>query len=158
MIPLKINSKNLCEIFTPDVDITNMTDEEIQNYSISSQMYPTSVAVTSETYSRDANRTANYELENFSVVNRKAKAEFSWSLIKKDYVEKLMAFLQYDYNFKNADGDIVARDATTFSITYQDFVGQRTMLTYLGQTIDGTLVEYEGVQYWENFRIAFPER
>ena len=158
MIPLKIDSKNLCEIFTPDVDITNMTDEEIQNYSISSQMYPTSVTVTSETYSRDANRTANYELENFSVVNRKAKAEFTWSLIKKEYVEKLMAFLQYDYNFKNAEGDIVTRDAPTFSITYQDFVGQRTMLTYLGQTIDGTLVEYEGVQYWENFRIAFPER
>lgn len=158
MIPIKIDSKNLCEIFTPDVDISNMTEEEIQQYSISSMMYPTSVAVTSETYSRDANRTANYELENFSLVNRKAKIEVTWTLIKKDYVEKLMAFLQYDYDFKDAEGNVVVRDAPTFSITYPDFVGQRTMLTYLGQTIEGTLVEYEGIQYWENFRLAFPER
>lgn len=158
MIPLKINNKHLCQIFEPDLDITGWTDADIQNYCISKQMFPTEVVLTSETYSRDAERTADYELENLVLVNRKAKPEFTWSLIRAEFVEALMLFLGYTYDFKNAEGEIVPVESPNLIITYKDFIGMRTINAYLGQTIDGTLVEYEGVQYWENFRIAFPEK
>lgn len=158
MIPLKINNTHLCQIFTPDLNITGWSEEEIQEYSISKQMFPTEVGLTSETYSRDAERTADYELEDLTIVNRKAKPEFTWSLIAAEYVEALMGFLSYTYVFKDAAGDIVPRSAPDYLITYKDFTGIRTIHAYLGQTIEGTLVEYDGVQYWENFRIAFPER
>ena len=49
-------------------------------------------------------------------------------------------------------------DAPVILIAYRDFTGTRTIATYLGQTIEGTLLEYEGTLYWENFRVAFPER
>ena len=48
--------------------------------------------------------------------------------------------------------------AETIVITYYDFVGMREINAYLGQTLEGTLTEYNGQLYWENFRIAFPER
>lgn len=158
MIPLKINNKHLCEIIEPDRDISGWTDERIQEYSISCQMYPTEVALVSETYSRDAERTADYELENLTIINRKAKPEFTWGLIRADYVYELMKFLQYTYDFKGADGDIIPEESPDILIEYWDFIGYRKIHTYLGQTIEGTLVEYEGVLYWENFRLAFPER
>ena len=158
MIPLKINSKHLCQIFEPGLDIKGWTDAAIQDYCISKQMFPTEVALTSETYSRDAERTADYELENLILVNRKAKPEFIWSLIRAEYVESLLSFLNYTYEFKNAAGDIVPVEAPSIIVTYKDFTGMRTIEAYLGQTLDGTLVEYDDVQYWENFRIAFPER
>ena len=121
-------------------------------------MFPTSVGAISETYSRDAERTADYELENLTIVNRKAKPEFTWQLIKAEYVVNLLSFLGYTYDFKDFEGVVVPREADTIVITYIDFIGIRTINSYLGQTIEGTLVEYEGVLYWENFRIAFPER
>ena len=121
-------------------------------------MFPTEVRLTSETYSRDAERTADYELENLTIVNRKAKPEFTWSLIRADYVEALMRFLKYDYDFADATGDIIPRAAPTIYVEYKDFTGMRTIAAYLGQTIDGVLVEYDDVQYWQNFRLAFPER
>lgn len=162
MIPLKINGKNLCEIFEPDLAargfFAGMTDAEIISYSIDKQMFPGTVEVTSETYSRNAERTADYELEALELVNRKAKPEFTWSLIRANYVEKLLAALDYTYDFKNASGEIVAVSAPDISVTYQDFTGIRTINAYLGQTISGTLVEHAGVLYWDNFRIAFPER
>lgn len=158
MIPLKINNTHLCQIFTPELDISGWSDADIQDYSIGQQMFPTEVALVSETYSRDAERTADYELENLTIVNRKAKPEFTWSLIRADYVEALMSFLGYTYGFKNAAGDVVPVEAPDYLVTYKDIVGMRTIHAYLGQTIEGVLVEYDGVQYWENFRIAFPER
>ena len=158
MIPLQINNTHLCKIFEPELDISGWTDADIQKYSISKQMFPTEVGLTSETYSRDAERTADYELENLTIVNRKAKPVFTWSLIKANYVEMLMQFIKYTYKFKNTDGDVVPVEADKIRITYKDFIGMRTIDAYLGQTLEGTLVEYEGVQYWENFRIAFPER
>lgn len=158
MIPLKINGKNLCVIFEPGLSISGWTDQEIMNYSIRKLMLPTSVGTISETYSRDAERTADYELENLTIVNRKAKPEFTWQLIRADYVANLLAFLQYTYDFKNATGVIVPVEAPNISVTYYDFVGVRTIDAYLGQTIEGTLVEYDDILYWENFRIAFPER
>lgn len=158
MIPLKINGKNLCEIFEPDLIVSGWTEQEIMAYSIAKLMLPTSVGTISETYSRDADRTADYELENLTIVNRKAKPEFTWQLIRADYVSKLLAFLGYNYNFKNAEGIVIPVEAANISVTYFDFIGVRTIDAYLGQTIEGILVEYEGVLYWENFRIAFPER
>lgn len=158
MIPLKINNTHLYKIFDPDTFNEEWTDSQIQQYSIDKMMFPTSVDLTSETYSRDAERTADYELENLTIVNRKSKPSFTWSLIRADYVEKLMQFLMYDYAFKDASGIIVPEEAPTYEVQYQDFTGVRTIKTYLGQTIEGTLVEYESVLYWNNFRLAFPER
>lgn len=158
MIPLKINNTHLCKIFEPDLDISTWDDATIQEYSIDKCMFPTEVFLTSETYSRNAERTANYELQNLTLVNRKAKPEFTWSLIAAEYVEALMSFLQYSYNFTGTDDNIVPVEAPEILITYKDFVGIRTISAYLGQTIDGTLVEYDGKQYWQNFRLAFPER
>ena len=158
MIPLKINDKHLCEIFEPTLNISGWTDEQIQEYSISKIMFPTSVGTISETYSRDAERTADYELEYLTIVNRKAKPEFVWQLIRAEYVQNLLKFLGYTYDFKNAQGIIVPVKADDISVTYIDFIGPRTIVAYLGQTIEGTLVEYNNVLYWENFRIAFPER
>ena len=156
-IPLKINSKQLCEIFTPEA-VTQMDDAAKMEYSLRNQMFPTEVNNTSETYSRDAERTADYELEDLLIVNRKTKPEFTWQLIKAEYVQKLLSFLNYHYNFKNASGDIIPEDAPNIEIIYYDFVGTRIINTYLGQTISGTLVVYNDTLYWENFRIAFPER
>lgn len=158
MIPLLINNKQLCEIFEPLTDISSWTGEQVKDYSIANLMYPTTVNLTSETYSRDAERTADYELEYLVLVNRKAKPEFTWSMIKAEYVQALLSFLNYNYNFINDAGVVVPKEADDISITYKDFIGMRTITSYLGQTIDGELVEYEGQQYWRNFRIAFPER
>ena len=158
MIPLKINHKHICEIFEPSLNITGWSDKAIQEYSIKKMMFPTSVLLTSETYSRDAERTADYELEYLMIVNRKAKPEFLWRLIKASYVYNLMAFLNYNYNFKDGEGIITPKNAEDIYVTYRDFTGVRTIIAYLGQTLEGTLVEYEGELYWENFRIAFPER
>ena len=158
MIPLKINNLPLCKIFEPTLNIEGWAENVITQYCISKQMHPTEVKVTSETYSRDAERTADYELEYLTIVNRKAKPEFLWSLIRADYVEALLKYLNYDYNFKDSSGIVQPRTADEIQVTYKDFTGTRTIIAYLGQTLEGTLVEYEGVQYWENFRIAFPER
>lgn len=158
MIPLKINGKTLYEIFDPDTFDPSWDEKTLIANSLDRQMFPTEVALTSETYSRDAERTADYELENLTIVNRKAKPEFTWSLVRATYIEKLLAFLGYNYNFKNVEGIIVPIEAENISVTYRDFIGMRTINAYLGQTLDGVLVEYEGVLYWENFRIAFPER
>ena len=82
MIPLKINNKNLWEIMDPS-DINNFksltTEEEKIALAIKLQMFPTEVSVSAETYSRDADRTANYELEELVLVNAKVKPEFTWS-------------------------------------------------------------------------------
>lgn len=158
MIPLKINDTHLCNIFDPATNITGWSDSQVYKYSANNQMLPTEVSLTSETYSRDAERTADYELEELMIVNRKAKPEFTWSLIRADYVAALFAFLNYTYDFKDSSGDVIPVAAPEIKVTYQDFTGLRTISAYLGQTIEGTLVEYEGVQYWENLRIAFPER
>ena len=158
MIPLKINGKHLCEIFEPEVSFAGKTENQIIQYSLACAMFPSTVNAVSETYSRDAERTADYELENLTIVNRKAKPEFTWDLIQADYVANLLSFLGYDYRFKDAEGVVIPREAENISVTYRDFVGMRTITAYLGQTIEGSLVEYEGTLYWQNFRIAFPER
>lgn len=158
MIPLYINGKSLYEIFEPSSFNVAWTIDEIVEQSISKMMFPTSVDLTSETYSRDAERTADYELQNLLIVNRKAKPEFTWSLIRADYVKKLLEFLGYNYNFKDTGGNVIPRESVVISVKYYDFVGERTINAYLGQTIEGTLSNYDGILYWENFRIAFPER
>lgn len=157
MIPLKINGKQLCEIFEPEA-VTGMNNEQKKAFSLRNLMYPTSVSNVSETYSRDAERTADYELNYLLLVNRKAKPEFTWRVLSAIYVERLLKFLNYAYDFKNASGVIVPREAEDIQVEYYDFVGTRIIVSYLGQTIEGTLVEYETGLFWENFRIAFPER
>lgn len=158
MIPLKINNTHLCKIFEPGLSIAGWTEKQIQTYSINKMMFPTEVNLTSETYSRDAERTADYELEFLTLVNRKSKPEFIWNHIRADYVENLMSFLGYTYNFKNSENVVIPVPAPDILVQYQDFVGERTIHSYLGQTIDGVLIETDGVLYWQNFRIAFPER
>ena len=158
MIPLKINNTHLYQIFSPSTFNSSWTEEEIQQHSISEQMFPTEVYLTSETYSRDAERTADYELESLMIVNRKAKPEFTWSLIRADYVENLLKYLKYTYNFKDATGTIKPKDAANIYVTYRDFTGLRTIKAYLGQTLEGTLIEYNNALYWQNFRLAFHER
>ena len=161
-----INNKHLCEIFEPTLNIDGWTDQQIKEYSIERLMYPTSVYLTSETYSRNASRTADYELKYLTLVNRKARPEFTWSLLKNEYLNALMSFLEYDYDFKDQSGIVIPRPANDIIITYPDFVGVRTIEAYLGQTITGELFEYEHVVgdqvvtdlYWRNLRIAFPER
>lgn len=161
MIPLKINGKQLVEIFEPEAAKTLTTDDAIKRYSISKQMYPTSVNVSAEVYSRDTERTANYELETLVLVNRKVKATFNWSVLKATYAKALLEFLNYTPSFKNDDGDVVPRDADLFEITFWDLTGERTVKAYLGQTITCELKEYiangEPVLYWEDFEISFPE-
>lgn len=161
MIPLKINGKHLVEIFDPTAAAALETDEAKIRYSLKKQMYPSSVELNAETYSRDAERTANYELEDLTLVNRKVKPIFTWEVIKADYVKKLMEFLEYKTNYKNLLGEIVPVDAPVYRITFYDLTGERTIDSYLGQTIECELKEYlvndTPVLYWENFRIAFPE-
>lgn len=161
MIPLKINNKHLVEIFDPVAAATLLTDEAKIAYSIHNQMYPTSVQVDAETYSRDAERTADYELEDLILVNRKVKATFTWDVIKASYVENLLDYLQYKVSFKNQDDEIEPEEAPTYSIEFYDFVGERTITAYLGQTLSSELKEYlvenTATLYWEDFRIAFPE-
>ena len=160
MIPLKINNKHLIEIFEPEIAATLPTDAAKEAKSIEMQMYPSRVSLAAETYSKDAERTADYELEDLVLVNRKSKPEFTWDVIKAEYVKKLLAFLQYKDNYK-VDDDIVPVDAPTYSIEYWDFVGTKTITAYLGQTIEAELKEYmvdnKMTLYWEDFRIAFPE-
>ena len=158
MIPLKINSKSLYEIFEPESYNSAWTEETLITKSLEKCMFPSTVDLSSETYSRNADRTADYELEDLTLVNRKAKPVFTWSLLKAEYVIKLLNFLGYTYSFKNEQGEVVPVKAEGINVTYYDFTGLRTISAYLGQTLEGTLIDYEGVLYWENFRIAFPER
>lgn len=156
-IPLKINGKQLCEIFTP-TEVQSLSDEQKQEYSLEHCMYPTEVVLTSETYSRNANRTADYELGDFEIINRKAKPEFVWDIIKHEYVQKLLTFLNYTYEFKNSEGVVIPKSADSFQVEYLDFIGVRLIKAYLGQTIEGTFEVNNDVLYVRNFRIAFPER
>lgn len=167
-LPIKINDQALYEIMLTEERISYWevilrkaramwSQTDIDHVSIGERLYPTQVSVTSETYSRDADRTADYELEELTLVNRKAKIELEWDALDYDHATRLMSFLNYGYDFK-VDGVIVPIAAPTFTVTYYDFIGQRIMNTYLGQTITGTLEEYEGSKYWRNFRLAFPER
>lgn len=157
IVPLMINNYHLIDIMDPVAASQCVTDEDKISKSIHLQMYPSEVYLTSETYSKDTERTANYELESITLVNRKSKPEFTWDCIKAEYVQKLFEFLSYKYNFKNEEGNIVPEKAPTFDISYVDFVGIRTIKSYLGQTIEGTLEENAGILYWRNFRLAFPE-
>lgn len=157
-IPVKINGKHLYQIMDPSHFNSNWSESTIQANSIAQGMFPSTVHLTSETYSRDAERTADYELEQLQIVNRKAKPEFTWDLLKYSYAQKLFQELGYYYGFANQSGIIIPVDAPTISVTYYDLTGLRTINGYLGQTIEGTLVEYNGELYWSSLRIAFPER
>lgn len=137
---------------------TLTTTEEKIALAIKLQMFPTEVKVSAETYSRDADRTANYELEELVLVNAKAKPEFTWSYLKYEYAKNLLEECAFKYNYKDSEGEIVPITAPVISIYFNDLIGARTINAYLGQSIDGVLGEYNGQLYWRDFRIAFPER
>jgi hypothetical protein len=166
--------KDLWEIMEPCVEYSRMTESDKIRFAIDHKMFPTEVKLTAETYSRNAERSANYVLNKLMLVNAKAKPEFTWALLKADYAERLLKALSfhYDYEQENDQGEkeVVPEEAATIIVIYRDFIGTREIKAYLGQTIDGTLVEYDEaykdnnqvhtkpVNYWENFRLAFPER
>lgn len=156
-IPLRINGKELCEIFTPAA-VAGMTEAQREQYSIENHMYPTEVSLASETYSRNAERTADYELVNLLLVNRKAKPTFTWDLLKHEYFKALLLFLGYTYNFKDAEGVVFPVEAEAILVTYMDFIGERTIVAYLGQTIECSLIVYNDELYLQNVQISFPER
>lgn len=173
MIPIKLAKanpngtytlKDLWEIFDPNDDyhFNNLPNEQAKiNKALQLKMFPTAVKLTSEAYSRNSDRTADYELERIQVINAKAKPEVTWSYLRADFAQNLLTFLGFKYDYKQTvEGEqvIVPEDAPIIMVQYLDFIGTRTIRGYLGQTIEGTLVEYDGELYWENFRIAFPER
>lgn len=163
MIPLKIKGTHLCIIMDPEggdpeTGYVGWSNAQFTAYSIDNKMYPSEVKVTAETYSQDAERTANFELETLTLINAKSKPEFTWTLIKAEYVSRLLTYIGFKYNYKDEFGDIVPREAPALAITFPDFLGLRTIDCYFGQTINGTLVEYDGVLYWQDFRLAFPEK
>ena len=157
-------TKDIWEIFEPEVNAPwrSLTDlQDLVDYAVRRKMYPSSVHVIAETYSRDAERMANYELEKLTLVNAKSKHEFTWSYLKYDYVKNLLDFLQfsYDYHDPNDASIIVPREAPAVSVRVFDLNGVRTFDCYIGQTIEGELkVTGDAVLYWEDFRIAFIER
>lgn len=154
MIPLvlKVNevTKNLWQIMEPDGSYGSTEEEQIA-YAIKHLMFPTEVKLTSETYCRNADRTANYELKSITNVNAKSKPEFTWDKLKAVYAKRLLNFLGFKYDYLDGQGNIQPEEAPTINVTYLDFNGMRTISAYLGQTIEGTLVEYfemyEGLIY-----------
>ena len=62
-----------------------------------------------------------------------------------------------DYH-DSTSGQIKPEEAPVIKVTYKDFLRERTINAYLGQSIEADLVEYDGEQYWESIRLAFPER
>lgn len=167
----KINSKHLIEIMLSSAElavyltkyqvesVADLTDAQILEISVDAEVYPTSVQLDTEQYSRNAERSAVYELGILEIVNCKAKPSFTWSVIKAEYVQRLMNELSFDYDFKDSNGNVIPRVANPISVTYCDFVGMRTINAYLGQTISGELIHMSnGDIYWSNFRIGFPER
>jgi hypothetical protein len=156
-IPLMINDKNLIQIFDPEL-ASESQPSEWEQISLQKLMYPSRVFLTTETYSRNAERTANYELEDFYIVNCKAKPEFEWDIIPQIYVQRLLAEVGFKYNFKDASGIVVPENAPHVKVAYQDFTGTRTIDAYTGQTLEGTFEVYKGKLYIRGFRIAFPER
>jgi len=154
MIPLVLKvggtTKNLWNIMEPEGNYGNTEEEQIQ-YALKHLMFPSEVKLTSETYCRNADRTANYELKSITNVNAKAKPEFTWEKLKATYARRLLNFLGFKYDYTDGQGNIQPEEAPTIEVTYLDLTGMRTIKAYLGQTIEGTLVEYmeayEGLEY-----------
>lgn len=133
---------------------------------LSQKLVPTEVHVSSETYSRNLDRSADYVLSAGSMVNRKAKIELTWDLIKCSNVTTLMQNLNYAYDFVDPlTEEVVPKDLQTYKIEYKDFTGTREAIMYLGQTIEADQTEYlltesgttQAVQFWKSFRLAFIE-
>ena len=87
------------------------TDDDIITVSIAEQLFPSEISLIAEQYSRDANRTSDYELADLSIVNCKAKPTFTWSTIKATYVTKLLTELQFKYDYKDLNGDVIPEKA-----------------------------------------------
>ena len=157
-------TKELWEIFEPANNAgwrSLSTDQEKVDYAIAHKMYPSSVHIIAETYSRDAERMANYELERLTLVNAKAKVEITWDWLSYDYAVNLLSFLAFTYNYHDPLDPtiIVPREAPSIQIQTHDLTGTRTFSCYIGQTIEGELkASGDNKLYWESLRIAFIER
>ena len=150
-------SKYLWEIMDPNEDWSGTLEQQLQKaYRL--KMLPTSYKITAETYCKDADRTANYELEKITNINYKVKPEFTWSLLRAEYVRNLLTFLKLKDNYKNNQNVIVPEEAPIIKVTFEDLLRERTISAYLGQSIDIEYVEYDNILYAQDFRIAFPER
>lgn len=150
--------KYIWEVMDPSVNWGSMTIQQQLEYAYAHKMLPSSYKNNGETYCRNADRTANNELENIVNVNYKSKVEFTWKLLKPEYLSNLLTFLQFKDNYKNSINEIQPEEAPLIKVTYRDFLQERTINAYLGQSIEAELVEYDDVQYWESLRLAFPER
>lgn len=150
--------KYIWEIMDPDYNWGSLSLQEQINRAASLKMLPSSYKNNGETYCRNADRTANNELQRIENVNYKSKVEFTWKYLEPLYLSRLLTFLQFKDNYKNAQGDVQSEDAPMIKVTYVDFLRERTIDAYLGQSIDAELVEYDNKQYWESLRLAFPER
>ena len=151
-------TKPIWQAMDPSVNWSSMSEQEQLNYAYSHKMLPETYKNNGETYCRNSDRTANNELEKIENVNYKSKVEFVWKLLKPEYLSNLLTFLQFKDNYKDANGDVQPENAPVIKVTYRDFKQVRTIEAYLGQTIEAELVEYDNVQYWEQLRLAFPER
>ena len=151
-------TKPIWQAMDPLVNWSSMTTPEQLAYAYAHQMLPSSYKNNGETYCRNADRTANNELEKITNVNYKSKVEFVWKMLKPVYLSNLLTFLQFKDNYKNTINEIQPEEAPLIKVTYRDFLRERTIDAYLGQSIESELVEYNNEQYWEEIRLAFPER
>lgn len=151
-------TKYIWEIMDPEFNWGSLSLDNQLKRAYENKMLPTSYKVTGETYCKDADRTANYELEKITNINYKSKPEFNWSLLKAEYFSNLLTFIQFRDNYKDQNNEIVPEEAPTIKVTFRDLLQERTIEAYLGQTIDATFKEYDNVLYVEDIRIAFPER
>lgn len=192
-ILFKINDKHLIEIMLSSTELAvyeaklgnkpfaNWTDEEILQCSVEACVYPTEVTVDAEQYSKNAERTANYVLEDLTIVNCKSKVTFVWSYLKASYLSNLLTELEFDYDFEIND-IVYSKTPNIITVTYWDFIGVRTINAYMGQSISGNLIQYDDYDtstwnsstkqwnkntstlhkgatlYWESLRLAFIER
>lgn len=149
--------KNIWEIFDPSVNWDSMTYNQQVQEAIKRLMLPTTYKINSETYCNNSDRTANYELEKIINVNYKSKPEFVWNKLPVEYLENFLSFIGFRTNYL-VDGTFITEEAPVIKVTYRDIVGVRTIRAYLGQSIEAEVVEYDGKQYYDQLRLAFPER
>ena len=152
--------KYIWEIMDPSIDWSALSLAQQVAQAISLKMLPTEYKVTADTYCKDIDRTSDYELENITNINYKVKPEFTWRMIRADYLAKLLTFvkLKDDYKVGNVENIVTPEAAPIIRVTFNDLMRERTIDAYLGQSIEVSFVEYDNVLYVEEVRLAFPER
>lgn len=150
-------TKYIWEIMDPSINWSALSLAQQVARAISLKMLPTEYKVTADTYCKDIDRTSDYELENITNINYKVKPEFTWRMIRAEYLANLLTFvnLKDDYKVENI---VTPEAAPIIRVTFNDLMRERTIEAYLGQSIEVSFVEYDNVLYAEEVRLAFPER